>query len=129
MASQGEETIETEEENDLEIVTDDNLNRITYAAIREANGNEPYYMRVNTEDYRRVAAAINQQIDARLQACFCPGRGDRQIGPEFWISPESLPVLIRRLFESNDQESEMLAQDMLQSLKFDERGQFCPHMD
>lgn len=82
-----------------------------------------------------VFDAVNQGIDSHLQACFVPDRGDefrkgsRTITaqtdcPGFWkagdevviartleciVSPESLPVLIRRLMESGDESGESLA--------------------
>jgi hypothetical protein len=73
-----------------------------------------YYMSLVGEDITTVTNAVNQGIDAYLEVCFVPDRGDsysRQTPPgiagkvsgprlECYVSPESLVVLIRRLMES-----------------------------
>jgi hypothetical protein len=79
-----------------------------------------------------------------LEACFCPDRGDRYEGGErkagklvlcrtleCSISPDSLPVLLRRLCESElggDAEVQsaglQLADCILMCLGFNESGQF-----
>lgn len=89
-----------------------------------------YHMSLVAEDRQKVIAAVNQGIDAYLEACFVPSRGDsfrfhtpkgirgRISGPrlECKISPQSLPVLVRRLMESNDDRAESLASDICQTL-------------
>lgn len=89
---------------------------------------EPYTMSLVGEDKDSVIAAVNQGIDAYLEACFVPSRGDSysagerkftatsdsehwKIGDEVVhtrtlecvVSPESLIVLIRRLLEGADE--------------------------
>jgi hypothetical protein len=101
---------------------------ITYQKIIDAMDGDPYTMSL-TSEAQTVIDAVNQGIDSRLEACNCPDRGDlyepgtREIGGkvhtvtlECVVSPESLPVLIRRLAESCEEEAEMLASDMLTSL-------------
>jgi hypothetical protein len=89
-----------------------------------------YPMSLVGEDCQTVIAAVNQGIDAHLEACFVPARGDRFrmqtpegirgkiSGPrlECNVSPQSLPVLIRRLIESGDEGAESLASSICQTL-------------
>ena len=86
---------------------------ITYDAIRTAMDGEPYIMSLTGKDeILAVIEAVNQGIDSHLEACFCPDRGDRYEGGtrktgrltlcrtlECCVSVESLPTLLRRLFE------------------------------
>ncbi|MGO8746202.1 MAG: hypothetical protein ACLQNE_09450 [Thermoguttaceae bacterium] len=117
---------------------------VTYRAIRRAMGNEPFTMSlVDTDEIGAVVAAVNEGIDSHLEACFCPERGDSYDGGErkagklvfcrtleCSISPESLPVLLRRLCESDfgDTETEnagmRLAADILMVLGFNDSGKF-----
>ena len=117
--------------------------RVTYKAVRKAMGGEAYTMSLtDTAEIRAVITAVNQGIDAHLEACYCPDRGDRFEGGkrlagksilchtlECAVSPESLPVLLRRLFELDTDcdvaDARMsLAGDILMTLGFDEYGQF-----
>ena len=89
-----------------------------------------FRMSLVADERQRVIAAVNQGIDAYLEACFVPGRGDsfriqtpegirgRISGPrlECKVSPKSLPVLVRRLMESADERAESLASDICQTL-------------
>ena len=116
---------------------------ISYGAVREAMGGEPYTMSLTDEqEIQAVIAAVNQGIDSYLEACFCPEQGDRYEGGkrtagrltlcrtlECRVSPESLPVLLRRLFDLNAAEDVMdaamsLADAILMTLGFDEFGRF-----
>ena len=67
----------------------------------------------------------------------CPDRGDRYDGGkrkagklvicqtlECSVSPESLPVLLRRLFDSDNEAGMRLAGDILTVLGFNEYGKF-----
>lgn len=78
------------------------MKRITYADIRK-KVKKPYTMSLVGELRQAVVAAVNQGIDSRLEACFCPDRGDvyQPVGPRLncVVSAESLPVLLRRLLE------------------------------
>ena len=101
------------------------------AAIGKAAPNAGYHMSLVAEDRQKVIAAVNQGIDAYLEACFVPGRGDsfrlqtpqgirgKISGPrlECKVSPKSLPVLVRRLMESDDERAESLASDICQTLE------------
>ena len=46
------------------------------AAIGKAAPKAGYHMSLVAEDRQKVIAAVNQGIDAYLEACFVPGRGD-----------------------------------------------------
>jgi hypothetical protein len=89
---------------------------VTYKAVRRAMDGQPYTMSLtDTDEIRAVVAAVNQGIDSHLEACFCPQRGDNYVGGkrtagrltlchtlECVVSPESLPVLLRRLLEGDE---------------------------
>jgi len=72
------------------------------------------------EDKRACIEAVNQGIDSRLEACFCPDRGDRfdDIGYrlECAISSTSLTVLVRRLMESDNEQANSLASSICETL-------------
>jgi hypothetical protein len=116
---------------------------VTYSAIRKAMGGEPYTMSLtDSNEVEAIIAAVNQGIDSHLEACYCPGRGDRYEGGrrmagklvlchtlDCYVSPESLPVLLRRLYELDTTEdvadaAMSLADAVLMTLGFDEYGQF-----
>jgi hypothetical protein len=76
----------------------------------------------DTDEIQAVIDAVNQGIDAHLEACYCPERGDHYAGGQrkagtlvlcrtldCVVSPESLPVLLRRLFELDDEAGSSLA--------------------
>ena len=99
-------------------------------AIAEAAPKRGYSMSLVGEDQPTVIAAVNQGIDAHLEACYVPARGDsfrlqtppgirgRISGPrlECRLSAQSLPVLVRRLMESEDEQAESLASSMCQTM-------------
>ena len=99
------------------------------AAIFQAAPPCGYCMSLVGADCRVVIAAVNQGIDARLEACFAPERGDRfnrstadrraTLSParlECRVSPTSLVVLVRRLMQMGDSAAESLAACVCQSL-------------
>lgn len=100
------------------------------AAITAAAPKRGYRMSLTGEDGRTVVSAVNQGIDAHLEACFIPDRGDsfgfqkpagiqgRVCGPrlECVLSPESLAVLVRRLLESGNDAAQSLASSICQTL-------------
>ena len=117
---------------------------VAYETIRTAMGNEPFTMSLTDEDeLTAVIAAVKEGIDAHLEACYCPDRGDRYEGGkrkagkltlcrtlECSISPESLPGLLRRLCESDlggdvevQSAGSSLASDILMCLGIDEYGE------
>ncbi len=117
---------------------------VDYETIRQAMNGEPFTMSLTDEDeIRAVIAAVNEGIDAHLEACYCPDRGDRYEGGkrragklilcrtlECSVSPESLPVLLRRLCESElggdpdvQAEGNQLASDILSVLGISEYGE------
>ena len=118
---------------------------VDYDTIRKAMANEPFTMSLtDTDEIRAVIEAVNEGIDAHLEACYCPDRGDRYEGGkrragklvlcqtlECVVSVESLPVLIRRLSESDlggdpevQAEGNRLAGDILLVLGINEYGAF-----
>lgn len=142
-------TSDVETENDLEILEHGNGKKISYQAVRDAMNGEHYEMSLTGEDAKIVIKAVNIGIDPRLQACFCKELGDcYDIGMrasitaclDCSVSPESLPVLLRRLYEDLEYipEDELpenvdecdaflgsrLADDILYTLGFDECGEY-----
>jgi hypothetical protein len=118
---------------------------VSYETIRQAMDGEPFTMSLTDEDeIKTVIAGVNQGIDGHLEACYCPDRGDRYSGGErkagklvlcrtleCTISVESLPVLLRRLCESDlggdpdvQAEGNRLAGDILLCLGVNEYGTF-----
>lgn len=106
---------------------------ISYAAIIEACSGSPFTAnRLPHDESEAIIAAVNQGIDSHLEACFIPDRGDvyevvsngpsRYCGYErrmrISISPESLCVLLRRLFEADPCSS--FASSVLTVLGFNE---------
>lgn len=117
---------------------------VDYETIRQSMNGEPFTMSLtDSDEIQAVVAAVNEGIDAHLEACFCPNRGDRYEGGnrkagklvlchtlDCVISVESLPVLLRRLCESElggDAEVQLqgnqLACDILMVLGINERGE------
>jgi hypothetical protein len=133
--------------DDTRILTNGNLCQITYDDVIRACDGEHFTMTlVDKAEIEAVIAAVNIGIDSRLQACYVPDRGDsygdgeRSItatsDTQHWktgdkivlartldcvISPESLPVLLRRLFDDVEG-GESLADSILDSLGFDDCG-------
>jgi hypothetical protein len=74
---------------------------------------ESFPMDCAPSDAECVKAAVNQGIDSHLEACFIPEQGDSYAakGSRLYckVSPDSLPVLVRRLMESGNDEAESLA--------------------
>jgi hypothetical protein len=111
---------------------------VTYDAVRKAMNGEPFTMSLTDQDeIQAIIAAVNQGIDSHLEACYCPDRGDRYEGGqrkagklvfchtlECSVSPDSLPVLLRRLCESDGEAGMRLAGDILAVLGFNEHGEF-----
>ena len=117
---------------------------VDYETVRQAMANEPFTMSLTDDDeIKAVVAAVNQGIDAHLEACYCPDRGDRYEGGkrragklvlchtlECAVSVESLPTLLRRLCDSDLGDAEVesagmrLADDILMVLGINEYGTF-----
>lgn len=114
----------------MNVIENSNCCQIAYSLIRQAMSGEPYHMSLVGTDAELVQQAVNQGIDAYLEACFCPSRGDRYEWRghrlECVVSSESLPTLLRRLYEIEDGEGEAarLADDILMTLGFNEYGRF-----
>ena len=117
---------------------------VTYKAVRKAMNGDPYTMSLtDTDEIKAVVEAVNQGIDSHLEACFCPVLGDSykdgvrtlQDGRvlcgalDCVVSVESLPVLLRRLFDLDTTDdvadaAMSLGGDILMTLGFDEYGKF-----
>lgn len=101
---------------------------VTYAAVRQAMDGKPYTMELSQGEGRLVEKAVNVGIDSHLEACYVPDHGDSfkwQNGKLYCtVSVESLPVLLRRLFESDNVGAMSLAEDILENLGFNESGQY-----
>lgn len=121
---------------------DGDLQAVTYNEVREAQS-EPFPFSVVGDDAVAVVQALSLGIDAHLEACFVEARGDRctshhvaQIATldhqpvgmplcgqkprrlSLVLSPTSLPVLLRRLFEHDfgDEDIEDAARSLGQSM-------------
>lgn len=90
----------------------ENMCEISYDLVRQAQGEKPYPMSLVGNMALAVQRAVNIGIDSHLEACFVPDRGDsytegvRKVKDtiitrtlECKVSAESLPVLLRRLYE------------------------------
>lgn len=142
--------------NTTETLTNGMLCQIPYSAVRAAMDGENYQMSLVGDDARVVQTAVNMGIDSRLQACYLPDRGDEYSRGdrsfvatsdgmrwkqgervifshtlECSVSPESLPVLLRRLYEDLDYTGDDgddadvghgLAESILLTLGFDDCG-------
>jgi hypothetical protein len=109
---------------------------VTYEIVRTAMNGEPFTMSLtDTDEIKAVIDAVNQGIDAHLEVCFCPDRGDNYDGGErkagklvlcrtleCVVSVESLPTLLRRLCDSDNEAGIRLASDILMVLGINESG-------
>jgi hypothetical protein len=115
--------------------TDNNSRTWTYQEVVTAMDGELYPMSLVGAVARLVQQVVNQGIDSHLEACFVPDRGDaftwtprklatgevHTVALDCTVSPESMPVLLRRLFEfeGDDQaydQASHLAQDILDTI-------------
>lgn len=140
------EVVVTDDAPELDnFVHNSNGAKIPYKAIVQACKGEHYPMNLTANEGKFVADAVNIGIDACLEACNVPSRGDyynwmtRTHGCytlgrflDCRISPTSLPTLLRRLNEMDYSEEEGesgenpggLADSILLTLGFDEYGVF-----
>ena len=114
------------------------MTTLTYAMIREKLDGKPWTMRLASQDeIHAVVEAVNQGIDSHLEACNFPDLGDsyemveEKIGGKLvcrkmlcTVSVKSFPVLLRRLWETNDESTQELVQDILFVLGFPEDESF-----
>lgn len=68
---------------------------------------KPYVMELVGNDRLAVIKAIDEGIDSHLETCFLPARGDKFTQDDAMrlrcrVSAESLPVLVRRLLDGDD---------------------------
>jgi len=94
---------------------------------------KPYPMQLVGEDGKLVERLVNIGIDAHLEACFTSGVdsyewketkiGDgRVIAVKLHceVSPESMVVLLRRLLEDDNEESDSLRSSILETMNIEE---------
>jgi len=145
--------------DDTKLIQPGDGRRIYYDVVQVAMKGEPFTMSITADaEKKALIAAVNIGIDSRLQACNCPDRGDsygmgeRSItatsDTKYWqagdklvlahtlecvVSVESLPVLLRRLFEDAKEEhfeaSYSLADSILGVLGFNDSGVFVGRED
>lgn len=104
------------------------------AVLQEATRlGKPYPMSISGAERDKLAAIVNQGIDAHLEACYIPDRGDsykyakeegirgrlRGTTLECSVSPESLVVLVRRLMEDESDEAQSLAGSICETLEIE----------
>jgi hypothetical protein len=104
----------------------DNMGQeFTYSQIKAAVGKESFTMALTSDDKEIVTQTVNQGIDAHLEACFIPDRGDSYeesmdrfgfVKLHCRISAESMPVLLRRLSEQDSEAAEELVSAILDYL-------------
>jgi len=114
----------------------ENMCTISYEDVRKAMGDEPYTMQLvdPEEDAGEVEKAVNIGIDSHLEACYAKERGDsyewetRPVSEKCVntklhcaVSKESLPVLLRRLFENDPCSG--IGSSILMTLGFNEGGE------
>lgn len=116
-------------DNDKNTFTQENLVTVTYKAVRDAMKGEPFKMKLSSSDYKVFAKAVNQGIDAHLEACHVPTRGDKVDGNKVVVSVESMPVLLRRLYEDDNEGGMSLASTIMQSLGFNDAGKYVGRDD
>lgn len=103
------------------------MRRITYDEIRTAMRGQRYEMNLVGKARDVVVEAVNQGIDSHLEACYVQGRDEysSECGGRLLcrVSPESLPVLLRRMDDMDEtplcEEASQLSADILNTLGFD----------
>jgi len=85
------------------------------SAIKERS-NEPYPITfgMQGEDFRSVRDAVNVGIDSHLEAVRFT-----QDGNKFTFEPETLHILVRRLLESDNENSQSLAAGICETLEIE----------
>ena len=96
---------------------------IKAAVAAQCNG-RPYTMELVGEEGQVVMDVVNQGIDAHLEACFCPDRGDSFAWSNgrlhCHVSAESMPVLLRRLSELDNDTAMSLRSSILETIEIEE---------
>jgi len=103
---------------------------ITYGRITRACRGQAYDAVFRGPDVNLVKECVNQGIDSHLEACSIEGRDSYELkygGPvsgmelRCRISPESLPVLLRRMVERGTEHAWYLASDILGTLEINDQ--------
>jgi len=107
---------------DTDFIEDGDGRKVSYDHIRQAMNGVAFAMELAASEGKIVEQAVNAGIDAHLEACFCPHRGDSyqwESGKlRCVVSVESFPTLLRRLYEMEQDEcrARLLADVMLRIL-------------
>ncbi len=92
------------------------------AAIKAAS-HDVYPMLLRGRDALDVQRVVNIGIDSYLEACYVPDRGDKYEAQgsslKCSVSPESLPVLVRRLLDDGSDNTMGLASDICSTLEIE----------
>ena len=81
---------------------------------------KPYWMKLNQEDLTLVGAAINQGIDSHLEGVSHTELMRTSTHIELTIDcSRSMRCLLRRLMETEEQDAELLAEDIITSLGYE----------
>lgn len=100
------------------------MNQILYKDIKKAvvKLGGLYPMKLGKSDASVLIPILNQGIDAHLEACTIEGKDKyEQKGHKLHceVSPESMPVLLRRLTEAGTEEADSLARAILTGLEIE----------
>ena len=94
------------------------------AAVGAQCNGRPYTMELVGEDAQAVMDAVNQGIDSHLEACFFPDLGDSFAWQgnrlHCHVSAESMPVLLRRLSEFDNDTAMGLRSSILETIEIEE---------
>jgi hypothetical protein len=101
----------------------ENMCWVTYAQVIEACGGEDFPMgNLSGAEADEITAAVNQGIDAHLEAVQCTHAWNSRGGLDITCTPEGLCVLLRRLFEADPCSS--MGSSILYCLGFNDSGEF-----
>lgn len=73
----------------------------------------------NSRDHQALAAAVNVGIDAHLEAVFFTIDTDHRNAPRYWIAPDSLSTLVRRLLDGDGITSDGITEDSIEEELWD----------
>jgi hypothetical protein len=87
-------------------------------AVLKELSTEPYSIECHrgSDDMKSLIKAVNQGIDSHLEAVFFKQSDGTHGRIKFTFEAKSLPILVRRLMEADDDESQMLGSDIFGTL-------------
>lgn len=97
------------------------MKSLMYGTIpKDLELDKPYWMKLNQEDLTLVGAAINQGIDSHLEAVSHTELNRTPMHVELTIdTSKAMRCLLRRLMETEEQDAELLAEDIMHSLGYE----------